>query len=66
MEKALGTRLIVCCLIEVLPLRSFTFFLYCRMRYLVLGLSVGRSENKKSQKKKLEKKSRTRRPSTSA
>ena len=51
MEKALGTRLIVCCL-EVLPLRPFTFFVYCRMCSLILGLSVGRSEKKKSQKKK--------------
>ena len=49
MEKALGTRLIVCCL-EVLPLRPFTFFAYCRMRSLILGLSVGRSEKKKYQK----------------
>ena len=55
MEKALGTRLMVCCL-EVLPLRPFTFFVYCRMRSLILGLSVGRwvdgSEKKKSQIKK--------------
>ena len=50
MEKALGTRLIVCCL-EVLPLRPFTFFVYCRMRSLILGLSVGRSEKEKKPKK---------------
>ena len=49
MEKALGTRLIVCCL-EVLPLRPFTFFVYCRMRSLILGLSVGR-KRKKAKKK---------------
>ena len=49
-EKAQGTRLTVCCL-EVLPLRPFTFFVYCRMRALTLGLLVGRSEKKKSQKK---------------
>ena len=46
-----GTRLIVCCL-KVLPLRPFTFFVYCRMRSLTLGLLVGRSEKKKSQKKR--------------
>ena len=39
MEKALGTRLIVCCL-EVLPLRPFTF------------LSVGRKRKKAKKKKK--------------
>ena len=49
MEKALGTRLIVYCL-EVLPLRPFTFFVYCRIRSLILGLSVGQSGKKKSQK----------------
>ena len=51
MEKALGTSLIVCCL-EVLSLEPFTFFVYCRMRSLILGLSVGRSEKKKRKKKK--------------
>ena len=55
MEKALGTRLIVFCL-EVLPLKPFTFFVYCRIRSLILGLSIGRSvggsEKKKSQIKK--------------
>ena len=60
MEKVLGTSLIVCCL-EVLPLRPFTFFVYCRMRSLILGLWVGKE---KTQKKKMEKKSRTRGPST--
>ena len=49
MEKVLGMRLIVCCL-EVLPLRPFTFFVYCRMRSLILGLSVGR-KRKKAEKK---------------
>ena len=49
MEKALGTRLIVCCL-EVLPLRPFTFSVYCRMRSLILGLSFGQSEKKKEKK----------------
>ena len=53
MEKALGMRLIVCCL-EVVPLRPFTFF-YRRIRSLILGLSVGRSEKKKRQKKNGEK-----------
>ena len=42
--------------VSLLPLRPFTFFVYCRMRSLILGLSVGRSvgrsEKKKSQKKK--------------
>ena len=51
MGKAQGTRLIMCCL-EVLPLRPFTFFVYCRMRFLILGLSVGRPEKKKRKKKK--------------
>ena len=53
MEKALGMRLIVCCL-EVLPLKPFPFFVYCRMRCLILGLSVGRSVGieKKAKKKK--------------
>ena len=47
MEKALGTRLIVCCL-DVLPLRPFPFFfVYCRIRSMILVLSVGRSEKKK-------------------
>ena len=50
MEKAPGTRLIVCYL-EVLPLRPFTFFVYCRMRSLILGVSVCRSEKKKTPKK---------------
>ena len=50
-EKALGTRLIVCCL-EVLPLRPFTFFVYCRMRSLILGLPVGRSVGKEKKGKK--------------
>ena len=50
MEKAQGTRLIVCSL-EVLSLRPFTFFVYCRMRSLILGLSVGWSEKKKRPKK---------------
>ena len=45
MEKALGKRLIVCCL-EVLPLRPFTFFVYCRMRSLILPGPVGRSVGK--------------------
>ena len=56
MKKAQGTRLIVCCL-EVLPLRPFTFFVYCRMRSLILGLSVGWSEKKKRPKKKLKRRS---------
>ena len=51
MEKAQGTRLMVCCL-EVLPLRSFTFFVYCRMRSLILGLSVGRSVRKEKTPKR--------------
>ena len=51
MKKALGARLIVCCL-GVLPLRPFTFFVYCRMRSLIIGLSVGQSEIKKSQNMK--------------
>ena len=51
MEKALGTRLIVCCL-EVLPLGPFTFFVYCRMRSLILGSSVGRSVGKEKKAKK--------------
>ena len=50
MEKAQGTRLIVCCL-EVLPLRPFTFFVYCRKRSLILDLLVGRSEKKNAKKK---------------
>ena len=51
MEKALGTRLIVCCL-EVLPRRPFTFFVCCRMRSLILGLSVGKEKKPKKKKKK--------------
>ena len=51
MEKALGTRLIVCCL-EVLPVRPFIIFVYCRMHSLILGLSVGNSKKKKAKKKK--------------
>ena len=39
-------------LLEVPPLRPFTFFVHCRMRPLILGLSVGRSEKKKSPPKK--------------
>ena len=52
MEKAQGTRLIVCCL-EVLSLRPFyTFFVYCRMRSLILGLLVGKEKRQKKKKKK--------------
>ena len=43
MEKALGTRLIMCCL-EELPVRPFPFFVCCRMRSLILGLSVGKEK----------------------
>ena len=50
MEKALGTRLIVCCL-EVLPLRPFTLFCLLSNAFPDFG-SVGRSEKKKGQKKK--------------
>ena len=65
MEKALGTRLIMCCL-EVLPHRPFTFFCLLSNAFPDFG-SVGRSVGKgKRPKKKIEKKSRTRRPSTSA
>ena len=50
MEKALGTRLIVCCL-EVLPLRPFTFFVSNAFPdFGLVGQSVGKE--KKSQKKK--------------
>ena len=48
MEKALGTRLIVCCL-EVLPLGPFTFFVCCQMRSLILGLSVGKEKKPKKE-----------------
>ena len=63
MEKALGTRLIVCCL-EVLPLRPFTFFVSNAFPdFGLVGQSVSRSVEKKKPKKKMEKKSRTRRSS---
>ena len=51
MEKALGTRLIVCCL-EVLPLSPFPFFGLLSNAFPGFG-SVGRSVGKeKSQKKR--------------
>ena len=53
MEKALGTRLIVYCL-EGLPLRPFTFFVCCRMRSLILGLSVGKEKKPKKNGEKME------------
>ena len=55
--------LIVCCL-EVLPLRPFTFFVLSNV-FPDFG-SVGRSVGKEKTPKKMEKKSRTRRPGTSA
>ena len=64
MEKALGTRLIVCCL-EVLPLSPFPFFGLLSNAFPDFG-SVGRSVGKEKKPKKTEKKSRTRRPSSSA
>ena len=64
MEKAPGTRLIVCCL-EVLPLRPFTLFCLLSNAFPDFG-SVGQSVGKEKHQKKMEKKSRTRRPSTSA
>ena len=54
MEKALGTRLIVCCL-EVLPLRPFTFFCLLSNAFPdfgSVGRLVGRSEKKKGKNKK--------------
>ena len=54
MEKAQGTRLVVCCL-EVLPLRPFSFFVYCRMPSPILGLlSVGRKRKNAKKKNSLE------------
>ena len=46
MEKALGTRLIVCCL-EVLPLRPFTFLftVECVPDFGSVGRSVGKEKN---------------------
>ena len=54
MEKALGKRLIVCCLeyrLEVLPLRPFTFFCLLSNAFPDFG-SVGRSGGKEKQPKK--------------
>ena len=64
MEKAPGTRFIVCCL-EVLPLRPITFFCLLSNAFPDFE-SVGRSVGKEKSQKSMEKKSRTRRPSTSA
>ena len=50
MEKALGTRLIVCCL-EVLPLRPFSFFGLLSNAFPDFG-SVGRSVGKGKKPKK--------------
>ena len=46
------------------PSPLFFFFVYCRMRSLILGRSVGK--RKKNAKIKLEKESGARRPGTSA
>ena len=69
MEKALGMRLIVCCLGHFFRLLSNAF-----PDFGSVGRSVEKEKKaqtppppqKKKKKKKLEKKSRTRRPSTSA
>ena len=56
MEKALGTRLIVCCL-EVLPLRPFTFFCLLSNAFPDFGSvirSVGKEKKKPKKKKKME------------
>ena len=55
MEKALGTRLIMCCL-EVLPHRPFTFFCLLSNAFPDFG-SVGRSVGKGKKTKNIEKKS---------
>ena len=52
MEKALGTRLLVCSL-EVLPLRPFTFFVLLSNTFPDFG-SVGRSVGKEKKPKKME------------
>ena len=55
MEKALGTRLIVCCL-EVLPLRPFTYF-FCLLSNAFPDFgSVGRKRKKAKEKKPKKKK----------
>ena len=50
MEKAPGTRLIVCCL-EVLPLRPFTLFCLLSNAFPDFG-SVGQSVGKEKRQKK--------------
>ena len=50
MEKALGTRMVVCCS-EVLPLRPFTLFCLVSNAFPDFG-SVGWSERKKPNEKK--------------
>ena len=57
MEKALGTRLIVCC-VEVLPLRQIPFF-FCLLSNAFPDFgSVGRKRKKAKKKKKKMEKSR--------